>query len=163
MTQGPFDDILIRTTSACIATAAMLGDATPEMHATLRGWIPTIGKGLMMDGRANASCVLPYGVLKAREDNLPGITIWLEISETVSYQMGTLWLLTTKLPDTLMDTLAGRPITDLVELPKGIPEHIAIARIVEARHTGNRRGGTDSMHLRAQLDVEVWRPAGWYG
>lgn len=154
------EDVLMRLTGACAATAALLDLAPPDMIEEMRHWIATTGNA--GGERRQTRRSMSFGNLMAREDAMPGVGVWLEMDERISYQMGTLWITGTTLPSAVMEALPGRRVREVVDVHRDLPERIADARVVKARHTGNRREGPQSTHVRLELDVPVWRPLSWY-
>jgi len=104
---------------------------------------------------------LPCGTLIVRQDAMPGATAHLQISPGVSYQMSTLWLSATVLPQTMLAAMVGRRVAEIVEIAESLPRIIAEAVVVDAMNTGGIRRPIAERDVRLELGVPTWRPDGW--
>jgi len=129
---------LPKITGAAAGDVALLGMASTgflEKLATLAGNLGGERRYDMFDEE------IPGGRLHAHADAMPGITVHLVMSGRISYQMGSVWALGVRLPQTLADGIVGRPIHEVVELPRELPAAIREERIHDIFHAGNRKNG----------------------
>ena len=156
------DRAMLRMTGGCMGTRHLL-EMAPEgfVKEALR-----LAEGAAETRRTNRvdkviETRLACGTLVVRQDAMPGATTHLEISPGVSYQMSTLWLSATVLPQTMLAAVLGRRVTEIVEVDGSLPRMIAEAVVVDAMNTGGVRRPVAERDVRLELDVPAWRPDGW--